>query len=125
MKQSHGCGSITLDRRRPGTSLVRHLGGTDMTTGRLTGIVLALAALLLFGPTPARADTPETPVVVALGGKVPISVGLRDLRGNSRPLDGFKNYKAVVLAFLGTECPISNLYLPSLVELEKKYRAQQ
>ena len=32
--------------------------------------------------------------------------------------------KATVLVFLGTDCPIGNLYLPRLVELEKQYRGQ-
>ena len=30
-----------------------------------------------------------------------------------------------MLAFVGADCPVSNLYLPRLIELEKKYRAQQ
>ena len=37
----------------------------------------------------------------------------------------FKNNKAIVLVFLGTECPVSNLYAPGLIELEKSYRGKQ
>lgn len=59
-----------------------------------------------------------------LGERVPATGSLRDLRGNSRPLDGFKDTKAIVVAFVGADCPISNLYLPGLVELEKAYRAK-
>ena len=40
------------------------------------------------------------------------------------PLHDFKGNKAIVLVFVGAECPVSNLYLPGLVELEKKYREQ-
>ncbi len=58
----------------------------------------------------------------AIGAKVPDIGGLRDLRGNGRTLHGFKGHKAVVIVFLGTDCPVSNLYVPSLLELEKKYR---
>ena len=29
--------------------------------------------------------------------------------------------KAVVVAFVGTECPISNAYMPRLVELHKEF----
>src|SRR5262249_19346854 len=47
------------------------------------------------------------------------------LRGSGRPLHGFKGHRAVVLAFLGTECPVANLYIPGLIELEKKYRPQK
>jgi thiol-disulfide isomerase/thioredoxin len=75
-----------------------------------------LATLLLgVGPVPA----------VELGAKVPGGSTLRDLRGSRRALHDFKNYKAVVLVFLGTECPVSNLYLPRLLELEKKYRDKE
>src|SRR5207253_17426 len=62
---------------------------------------------------------------VAPGGKAPDRNSLRDLLGNRRSLYDFKGYSAVVLAFLGTECPVSNLYLPGLIELEKKYRPRK
>src|SRR5262249_34428847 len=55
----------------------------------------------------------------------PNSNSLRDARGNRRALHDFKNNKVLVLAFLGAECPVSNLYAPSLVALEKKYRPNQ
>jgi hypothetical protein len=48
---------------------------------------------------------------------------LRDLRGNARTLHTFKGHKAVVLVFLGVDCPISNLYVPSILELERKCRS--
>src|SRR5207249_971470 len=32
---------------------------------------------------------------------------------------------AVVLAFVGIDCPVSNLYLPGLGELEKHYRTHK
>src|SRR4051794_2755670 len=33
----------------------------------------------------------------------------------------FKDKKAVVVLFLGTECPLNNLYLPTLIALHKEY----
>ena len=60
-----------------------------------------------------------------VGAKVAPGSVLRDLHGSRRSLHDFKNYKAVVLVFLGSECPISNLYVPRLLELEKKYRPQK
>src|SRR5262245_48864498 len=60
----------------------------------------------------------DKPAVVAVGVKVPNTGSLRDLRGSGRPLHGFKGHRAVVLAFLGTECPVANLYIPGLIELE-------
>ena len=48
-----------------------------------------------------------------IGGQVPNSNSLRDVHGNRRSLHSFKNNKAIVLVFLGTECPVSNLYAPA------------
>ena len=36
-------------------------------------------------------------------------------------LDDFKAKKAVVVVFIGTECPINNAYMPRLAELDKAY----
>ncbi len=60
----------------------------------------------------------------AIGDKIADVGGLRDLHGNGRSLHEFRDHKAVVLAFIGTDCPISNLYVPGLKELEAKFRAQ-
>ncbi len=32
------------------------------------------------------------------------------------------NAKAVVVVFIGTQCPVNNAYMPKLVEMEKEYR---
>jgi peroxiredoxin len=39
-------------------------------------------------------------------------------------LADFKDKKAVVVVFTGTECPISNAYLPRLAELHKEYASK-
>jgi hypothetical protein len=89
------------------------------------GGLLLLAVFLCCGgheaPTPAQ----EGGKPLAVGKKVPPGSVLRDLRGNRRPLHDFKGHRALVLAFVGTECPVSNLYLPELVEMEKAYRKKQ
>ncbi len=46
---------------------------------------------------------------------------LRDVTGKDWSLAACKN-KAIVIAFIGTQCPINNAYMPRLVELETKYR---
>jgi len=46
---------------------------------------------------------------------------LKDIHRRPRALDDFKDKKLIVVAFLDTECPLSNLYLPTLVELHKQY----
>jgi peroxiredoxin len=66
------------------------------------------------------ADEPAK--VAKIGDNIANSNSLRDLRGGKRDLHGFKDKSAVVLVFLGADCPVSNLYVPTLNELEKKYR---
>jgi thiol-disulfide isomerase/thioredoxin len=85
-------------------------------TGVLCVGVLGFACL---GEQAARADTAP----VATGTKIQNSNSLRDLHGSRRALHDLKS-KVLVVAFLGSECPISNLYLPELIALEKKYRGK-
>jgi peroxiredoxin len=66
----------------------------------------------------------EGPPRVAIGERIAGNHSLRDVRGNRRPLTGFTGHKAIVLVFLGADCPVSNLYVPGLLDLEKKYRAR-
>src|SRR5262245_15798712 len=82
-----------------------------------------LAGLLVLGLTLGAAG--EAAAATTVGAKVSNTGSLRDLRGNRRALHTFKDHDAVVLAFLGTDCPISNLYLPGLLDLEKRYRAKK
>ncbi len=84
-----------------------------------------LAGLLTLALLLGTARAAEPAGAIAVGDKVPNSNSLRDLRGTRRPLHDFKGHKALVLVFVGADCPISNLYLPGLLALEKKYRAKQ
>jgi peroxiredoxin len=79
--------------------------------------VLCGLLALLASAAPAAETKP-----VAVGDKAPDVASLRDVRGNRRTLHGFQDNKALVLVCLGAECPVSNLYLPGLLALEKNYR---
>ena len=46
---------------------------------------------------------------------------LKDTDGKEWSLDALSKTKAVVVVFIGIECPVSNAYLPALNELHKKY----
>ena len=46
---------------------------------------------------------------------------MKDVSGRVRTLREFKNKKAIVVVFVGTECPIANLYFPALAEMQKRY----
>lgn len=60
---------------------------------------------------------------IAVGQRPSGKTDLRDLLGDARGLGEFKN-KAVVICILGTECPLANLYVPRLIELESRYRSK-
>ncbi len=50
---------------------------------------------------------------------------LTDPRDQARvSLSSFKDKKAIVVVFVGTECPVNNVYLPCLTELHKQYAPQ-
>jgi peroxiredoxin len=78
----------------------------------------ALLAVALV-PGLAWADD-KAPVLVT---KV-ASFTLRDYRGAEVSLEQFAAKKAVVLAFVGCECPVAKLYGPRLARLAKAYEAQ-
>jgi peroxiredoxin/mono/diheme cytochrome c family protein len=49
---------------------------------------------------------------------------LSDVYGKEHRLSDYSDSKAVVLAFLGTECPLARLYAPRLAMLAQKYQAE-
>jgi peroxiredoxin len=49
---------------------------------------------------------------------------LEDFRGTQHSLADYAKSPAVVIAFLGTECPLARLYGPRLAQLAAKYEAQ-
>jgi peroxiredoxin len=56
----------------------------------------------------------------AIGAKV-ADVALKDVSGRQRTLGEYRSQKAIVAVFVGTQCPIANLYLPTLADLQKRY----
>ncbi len=97
--------------------------------------IVILTSACLAGATgqengPGSADSPGTSAEAtattktAIGRKISNFV-LPDSTGQRVALDDFKEAKLVVVAFLGTECPIANAYIPSLIELQKKYQDKQ
>ncbi|HEV8067020.1 MAG TPA: thioredoxin family protein [Planctomycetaceae bacterium] len=51
-------------------------------------------------------------------------VVMKDVSGRRRALGEFKDKKAIVVIFVGTECPIANLYFPTLAAMQKAYANQ-
>lgn len=81
---------------------------------------LAIVALLVLNHS-----TPADPPATAGIGKKITNFTLKDGAGKAWALDDFKNKKAIVVFFLGTECPINNAYLPRLAELHKELSAKE
>jgi peroxiredoxin len=78
-----------------------------------TAILLAVLAISPMGQTPTERKT--------LSDKPVASFQLRDYRGNGYSLDDRKDKKLVVVAFLGTECPLSQRYAARLTELAQEF----
>jgi peroxiredoxin/mono/diheme cytochrome c family protein len=69
----------------------------------------------------ASADRSPLDKPVPAGG---LAFSLPDTGGHVVSLSDFKDQKAVVVVFTGTECPVSNAYLTRLKELHEKYAAK-
>lgn len=52
------------------------------------------------------------------------SFELRDFRGKTWKLEDFKDSKVLVVAFVGTECPLVKLYASRLQKLQDEYKEQ-
>lgn len=77
--------------------------------------LLAVVILTSSVASAAQADLPARPVE---------DFCLPDISGVSRWLHEFRDARAVVVVFLGTECPINNAYLPRLAELHAAYSSK-
>ena len=82
---------------------------------RSTCCVLLLLVQSFVSLSPAA----ETP----LGRKLD-ALQLKDYRGRDYSLSDFKDQKLVVVAFLGTECPLAMLYGPRLAELAGRFESR-
>lgn len=71
---------------------------------------------------------PSTSPAADLGGPLAIEPSLefrlKDYRGQEYALSDYKDCRLVVLAFLGTECPLAKLYAPKLEQLAREYKSR-
>jgi peroxiredoxin len=82
-----------------------------------TSLVLgAWAAFLAVAPA-LNADTTGDQI-----GKKIAAFTLNDSNGKSVSLSALREKKALVVVFIGTECPLSNLYMVRLAELAREFR---
>jgi peroxiredoxin len=76
-------------------------------------VLTAVPGLLFVGSF--RADTKPS------ASKTVKPFTLKDAAGKAWSLSDARDKKAIVVLFLGTECPINNQYLPRLAEMHKTY----
>jgi peroxiredoxin len=79
-------------------------------------IAFVLFVAVAGGVSPGAQDR----VPPAIGAKV-ADVAMLEVSGQRRSLGEYKNKKAIVVVFVGTECPIANLYFPTLTEMQRRY----
>src|SRR5262249_17408773 len=82
-------------------------------------MVLALAILVAIGAGFLRQHAPRIDGGI---GRPVADFTLADTAGRPVALHDFRRSAAVVLVFMGTDCPVGNLYMPRLVELSRAYR---
>lgn len=77
------------------------------------GWTIALAVAI--GVTAASAEEANAPLRID-------NFSLRDFRGKPHAFDEFSDAKLLVVAFVGTECPLAKLYAPRLQELHQQFK---
>jgi peroxiredoxin len=80
-----------------------------------------LGGLLLLPALIAGASFRADPAAPAKGPRTVGDFRLKDTDDKAWSLKELKDKKAVVVVFLGTECPINNAYVPRLGELHRAY----
>ena len=79
---------------------------------------ILLAAVVFFSPLLLLLRAKDSPA------KTVPDFALKDTQDDAISLASFKDKKAVVVIFVGTQCPINNLYQPRLAELYKEFGPQ-
>jgi peroxiredoxin len=82
-------------------------------------VAAGAAALCISYLVATQADSSPTRI-----GKKVVGFELKDTHGKTVSLADFKDKKAVVVIFTGTQCPINNVYTQRLAELNKEYTAK-
>jgi peroxiredoxin len=90
-------------------------------TGRLAAMLVVLvASACAWTPAGRAAEAPPPAVGKQIG---PFS--LAGIDGAQHSADEWRRSKAVVLFFIGTECPVANGYAPDMQRIATKYAASR
>jgi peroxiredoxin len=83
--------------------------------------MLAVLAVAALG---ARVFRPHAATIDAGIGRAVAGFTLNDTMGRPVSLHAYRGKAAVVLVFMGIECPVGNLYMPRLVEIAQEYQGK-
>src|SRR5881296_1094780 len=86
-------------------------------------MLASVLSLLIVGCGKENSTGSTSPVVLSGESAKAPSSAMRGFDLAGRPLDPFDsaNAKAVVLIFVGTDCPISNRYAPEIRRLDEEF----
>lgn len=85
-------------------------------TARGSSWLLLSLFLAANSTAPAQAVTSDS-----IGKKID-ALSLKDAQGGLHSLDDWKDRKAIVVIFLGTDCPLAKLYGPKLAAMAERYK---
>jgi peroxiredoxin len=90
----------------------------------LAGFLLAVSAGWVAGERGSSDRLPAEKANSPGAGRRVKDFTLKDLSGRAHTSAAWKGHTAVVLLFLGTECPVSNGYAPEMTRLARAYRTR-
>jgi peroxiredoxin len=76
--------------------------------------------LLLAAPACGAGADPTPPAPPAIGARV-ANFTAKGADGQAHSLKEYASKKAIVIVVIGTECPVSNLHIVTLAEMQRKY----
>lgn len=130
MKQISRARSILLPTWPPKSSSARRVMSDPMINRILTPFhnravalltIPVLAAGAVVSASLFAASVASAADTTSLVGKQLGDFSAKDYRGRSHSLSEYSESAVVVLAFLGTECPLAKLYGPRLASISQKY----
>ena len=117
-------GTLPIDVRNPIFSILPRNPPMDKSL-RYIVVPFLLASWLAFSnPLDADSIAPKSPEGASIGSKID-GFSLTDYQGKDWKLGDFQSKKAIVFAFIGSQCPLAKLYTAKLVELERLYRDRE
>jgi len=97
------------------------MAGRTLLAFRSTGAALLVASAALGG---LWLNAPQAaPAAVKATSRDPLTVRLKDTGGKTRSLSDLRDAKALVVVFLGTQCPIANSYAETLSGLQNRFES--